>query len=43
VRPPTVPPGTARLRVSLIADHTETDIDELVAALAATRPAEVPA
>ncbi|MFP4132078.1 MAG: 8-amino-7-oxononanoate synthase [Thiohalospira sp.] len=42
VRPPTVPPGTARLRVSLIADHTEADIDDLVAALAATRPAEVP-
>lgn len=40
VRPPTVPAGSARLRVSLSARHAEADIEALVAALAATRPAE---
>jgi 8-amino-7-oxononanoate synthase len=34
VRPPTVPPGTARLRISVHADHTEAEIDALAAALA---------
>jgi 8-amino-7-oxononanoate synthase len=34
IRPPTVPPGTARLRVSVHADHTEAEIDALAAALA---------
>ena len=35
IRPPTVPPGTARLRVSLSATHTEQQIDGLVAQLKA--------
>ena len=35
IRPPTVPDGQARLRVTLTALHTEQDIDALVAALAA--------
>jgi len=33
IRPPTVPPGTSRLRVSLTAEHTEEDIGRLVSAL----------
>ena len=34
IRPPSVPEGTARLRVSLTAGHTVEDVDRLVDALA---------
>ena len=40
IRPPTVPPGTSRLRVALSADHTLDQVDALAAALAELFPAD---
>lgn len=37
IRPPTVPQGAARLRVTLSAAHADADVDQLVAALAQVR------
>lgn len=38
IRPPTVPPGTSRLRVALSAAHTDGQIERLVEGLASVRP-----
>jgi 8-amino-7-oxononanoate synthase len=38
IRPPTVPRGTARLRITLTAAHSEADVDALVDALAQLAP-----
>jgi 8-amino-7-oxononanoate synthase len=38
IRPPTVPAGSARLRITLTATHTEQQVDRLLSALAEVRP-----
>jgi 8-amino-7-oxononanoate synthase len=42
IRPPSVPEGTARLRISLTAGHSQEDVERLVAALQATLRKSVP-
>jgi 8-amino-7-oxononanoate synthase len=37
IRPPSVPPGTARLRFAVSAAHTESDIDRVVRCVEALR------
>ena len=39
IRPPTVPEGGSRLRLTLMADHSEDDIDRLIQAMANVRAA----
>ena len=43
IRPPTVPPGTARLRVTLSSSHSASQVGRLVAALAPWRGGRPPA
>ena len=38
IRPPTVAPGTSRLRITLSATHTDNQVDRLVDALGTRHP-----